>query len=95
MAKAALQRAANVGGGGMSKEAQIKLANLKAYATNLQKDLANPRMELKQNADIKKAKQAELAQINAALAQGAGLGTMGAASPTGARGGVQFLGYEE
>jgi len=94
MAKAALQRAAGVGGG-MSKEAKLKLDNLKALVGTLQNELKDPFLNLPRNAEIKKAKTAQLAQAQAALAQGAGLGTMGAASPTGARGGVQFLGYEE
>ena len=95
MAQAALQRANAVGGGGMSKEAKIKLDNLKAYSANLKEELKNPMMGLPRNAALKKAKEAELAQINAALAQAAGLGTMMSASPTGASGGVKFLGYEE
>jgi hypothetical protein len=94
MAKAALQRAAGVGGG-MSKEAKLKLDNLKALVTSLKDELNDPFLNLPRNAEIKKAKTAQLAQAQAALAQGAGLGTMGLASPTGARGGVQFLGYEE
>jgi len=95
MAKAALQRASNVGGGGMSKEAKLKLDNLKAYSANLKEELKNPMMGLPRNAALKKSKEAELAQINAALAQAAGLSTMMPASPTGASGGVKFLGYEE
>jgi len=94
MAKAALQRASNVGGG-MSREAKLKLDNLKALVTSLKDELNDPFLNLPRNAEIKKAKTAQLAQAQAALAQGAGLGTMGLASPTGARGGVQFLGYEE
>ncbi len=93
-ANAAAQRAANAGGG-MSKEAKLKLDNLKALVGTLQNELKDPFLNLPRNAEIKKAKTAQLAQAQAALAQGAGLGTMGAASPTGARGGVQFLGYEE
>lgn len=93
-ANAAAQRAANAGGG-MSKEAKLKLDNLKALVSTLQNELKDPFLNLPRNAEIKKAKTAQLAQAQAALAQGAGLGTMGAASPTGARGGVQFLGYEE
>jgi hypothetical protein len=93
-ANAAAQRAANAGGG-MSKEAQLKLNNLKALVGSLKDELKDPFLNLPRNAEIKKAKTAQLAQAQAALAQGAGLATMGAASPTGAGGGVQFLGYEE
>ena len=95
MAQAAMQRANAVGGGGMSKEAKLKLDNLKAYSANLKEELKNPMMALPRNAALKKSKEAELAQINAALAQAAGLSTMMPASPTGASGGVKFLGYEE
>lgn len=95
MAEAARTRASAAGGGGMSKEAKLKLDNLKAYSANLKEELKNPMMALPRNAALKKSKEAELAQINAALAQAAGLSTMMPASPTGASGGVKFLGYEE
>jgi len=95
MAQAAMQRASNVGGGGMSKEAQLKLNNLKALVGSLKDELKDPFLNLPRNAEIKKAKTAQLAQAQSALAQGAGLATMMPASPTGASGGVQFLGYEE
>jgi len=95
MAQAALQRASNVGGGAMSKEAQLKLNNLKALVGSLKDELKDPFLNLPRNAEIKKAKTAQLAQAQSALAQGAGLATMMPASPTGASGGVKFLGYEE
>ena len=78
-----------------TKQARLQLDTLKAMATNLGNELKDPMMNLPRNAAIKQAKQAELAQINAQLAQVAGLGTMMPASPTGAGGGVKFLGYEE
>jgi hypothetical protein len=77
-----------------TKQDRLKLDTLKAMATNIGNELKDPFLGLPRNAAIKSAKQAELAQINAQLAQMSGLGTMMPASPTGARGGVQFLGYE-
>jgi hypothetical protein len=82
------------GGTAGTREDRLKLDSLKAMATNIGNELKDPFLGLPRNAEIKKAKQAELAQINAQLAQMSGLGTMMPASPTGARGGVQFLGYE-
>jgi hypothetical protein len=74
---------------------RLKLDTLKAMATNITNELKDdPFLGLPRNAAIKSAKQAELAQINAQLAQMSGLSTMMPASPTGASGGVQFLGYE-
>ena len=77
-----------------TKQAKLQLDSLKAMATNVSNELKDPMMSLPRNAAIKQAKQAELAQINAQLAQMSGLGTMMPASPTGAGGGVKFLGYE-
>jgi hypothetical protein len=77
-----------------TKQDRLKLDTLKAMATNIGNELKDPLLGLPRNAALKSAKQAELAQINAQLAQMSGLGTMMPASPTGARGGVQFLGYE-
>jgi hypothetical protein len=77
-----------------TREDRLKLDSLKAMAANITNELKDPFLGLPRNAAIKSAKQAELAQINAQLAQMSGLGTMMPASPTGARGGVQFLGYE-
>jgi hypothetical protein len=77
-----------------TKADRLKLDTLKAMAANITNELKDPLLGLPRNAAIKSAKQAELAQINAQLAQMSGLGTMLPASPTGARGGVQFLGYE-
>jgi hypothetical protein len=82
------------GGTAGTREDRLKLDTLKAMATNITNELKDPFLGLPRNAAIKSAKQAELAQINAQLAQMSGLGTMMPASPTGARGGVQFLGYE-
>jgi len=70
------------------------LDTLKAMAANISNELKDPFLGLPRNAEIKRAKQAELAQINAQLAQMSGLGTMLPASPAGAGSGVQFLGYE-
>ena len=77
-----------------TKQAKLQLDSLKAMATNVSNELKDPMMSLPRNAAIKQAKQAELARINAQLAQMSGLGTMMPASPTGAGGGVKFLGYE-
>jgi hypothetical protein len=82
------------GGAAGTREERLKLDTLKAMAANITNELKDPFLGLPRNAAIKSAKQAELAQINAQLAQMSGLGTMMPASPTGARGGVQFLGYE-
>jgi hypothetical protein len=82
------------GGAAGTREERLKLDSLKAMAANITNELKDPFLGLSRNAAIKSAKQAELAQINAQLAQMSGLGTMMPASPTGARGGVQFLGYE-
>ena len=97
MAEAARTRANAMGGGAnaLTKEAQVKLNQLKALSTNLKDELKDPFLNLPRNAAQKKAVEAQLAQVNAALAQAAGLGTMMPASPTGARGGVKFLGYED
>jgi hypothetical protein len=73
---------------------KVAIDALKAQATNITNELKDPMLNLPRNAALKSAKQAELAQINAQLAQMSGLSTMLPASPTGARGGVQFLGYE-
>ena len=77
-----------------TKQDRLKLDSLKAMATNISKELTDPMMGLPRNAPLKQAKQAELARINAQLAQLSGLGTIAPASPIGANSGVQFLGYE-
>ena len=78
-----------------TKQARLQLDSLKAQAANISKELTDPMLGLPRNAALKQAKQAELNRINAQMNQIAGLGTMPSASPTGAGGGVKFLGYEE
>jgi hypothetical protein len=78
-----------------TKQDRLKLDGLKTLATTLTNEIKNdPMLILPRNAAIKQAKEAELARIKDQIAQMSGLGTMMPASPTGARGGVQFLGYE-
>jgi hypothetical protein len=98
MAKAAMQRASNVDGG-MSKADKLRLEQLKAYATNLKSDpmyqaaAKQAMMPGKIGADAKaavKQYEAKLAQVNAAIAQAAGLDTMLAASPTSAGSGIDM-----
>jgi hypothetical protein len=76
------------------KQSRLQLDSLKAQAANISKELADPMLGLPRNAPLKQAKQAELARINAQMNQIAGLSTIAPASPTGAGGGVKFLGYE-
>jgi hypothetical protein len=73
-----------------TKQAKLQLDSLKAMATNVSNELKDPMMSLPRNAAIKQAKQAELAQINAQLAQLSGLGTMMPASPAGAGSGLDL-----
>jgi hypothetical protein len=73
-----------------TKQAKLQLDSLKAMATNVSNELKDPMMSLPRNAAIKQAKQAELAQINAQLAQMSGLGTMMPASPAGAGSGLDL-----
>jgi hypothetical protein len=73
-----------------TKQARLQLDSLKAMATNLSNELKDPFLGSPRNAEIKKAKQAELAQINTQLAQLSGLGTMMPASPAGAGSGLDL-----
>jgi hypothetical protein len=98
VAEASRQRAANAGGG-MSKEAKLRLEQLKAYAANLKSDpmyqaaAKQAMMPGKIGADAKaavKQYEAKLAQVNAAIAQAAGLDTMVEASPASAGSGIDL-----
>jgi len=97
-ADALRQRAANADGG-MSKADKLRLEQLKAYAANLKSDpmyqaaAKQAMMPGKIGADAKaavKQYEAKLAQVNAAIAQAAGLDTMLAASPTSAGSGIDM-----
>jgi hypothetical protein len=78
------------GGTAGTKADRLKLDSLKAMATNLSNELKDPLLGLPRNAALKSAKQAELAQINAQLAQMSGLSTMLPASPAGAGSGLDL-----
>lgn len=95
-ANAAMARANAIGGAsGADKQ---RLNELKALQTTLQKQLdpkQNPMLMLPANAAEKASLQGQLAQVNAAIAQMAGLGTIvPQASPAGGGSGAKFLGFE-
>ena len=95
-ANAAMARA-NAMGGASGADKQ-RLNELKALQTTLQKQLdpkQNPMLILPANAAEKASLQGQLAQVNAAIAQMAGLGTIvPQASPAGGGSGAKFLGFE-
>ena len=91
VAEAFRQRAANVGGGAGNKQMQLQLRALETQAKELAKEIANdPYLKMTRNAGVLKAKQAELAKLNAQMKQIVGLGTMGAESPAGAGSGIDL-----
>ncbi len=77
-----------------TKQSRVAIDALKAQATNLTNQLKDIPAVGTNNLARRQPLETQLALINAQLAQMSGLGTMLPASPTGARGGVQFLGYE-
>ena len=80
------------GGAAGTKEERLRLDTLKAMATNITNELKDPLLGLPRNAALKSAKQAELAQINAQLAQMSGLGTM-LPPPSGSGGGQKEIDF--
>jgi hypothetical protein len=80
------------GGAAGTKEERLRLDTLKAMATNITNELKDPLLGLPRNAELKRAKQAELAQINAQLAQMSGLGTM-LPPPSGSGGGQKEIDF--